>query len=442
MKNTIANKKPFSRRDFIKATAGTAAAAVIPSPILAKDPIKIVFWSNFSSGTKLEALEAMVSRFNKENPDIIVKHTGFQNEDYKSTILNTAFAGGQPPDIFTSVGFEWLFSFVREGAVLDITDYYNQNLRQRFIPGIESTYEYGGKYWGVPWGIGGTPFIYYNIDLLEKIGVTSNEINTIEGFENVCDLSLKAGLTPIGFGNKGQWNAVHWISNCVKNIMGSKRAIDLFTMKSGRWDDPEPLEGLNRMKSWVKKNYFGNTLNETYGVGQERFFAGKTLMLGTGGWVVGGLVKAMKKNPKFQADFTEFPVEVGKPGLGSDWIFWGELFAASNTEDEATRAARIRVLDAVSSPSYHAMCFPIRENTYGARGAAELSEVPLDKLSKKKYKLFNNATSLIPIPDVAIPTQATAVMYEEFQGALMDQVSTKEALTNIADAIERFKPKG
>ena len=74
-------------------------------------------WSNFSAGSALEAVDVMVAAINEANPDINVEHTGFQNEDYKATILNTAFAGGAPPDIFASVGFEWLFAFVRPGAV-------------------------------------------------------------------------------------------------------------------------------------------------------------------------------------------------------------------------------------------------------------------------------------------------------------------------------------
>ena len=436
--------KSLSRRDFLKATAATAVAAgtsVLPNAIAAQDdPINLVMWSNFSTGNTLDAVDAMVARFNEENADILLEHTGFQNEDYKATILNTAFAGGEPPDIFASVGFEWLFAFVRPGAVLDLTDYYDSNLRDRYIPGVEATYEFEGRFWAIPWRVGSTPFMYYNLALFEELGVSAEDIATVDGLANVCDLALDAGITPIGFGNKNQWNAVHWIANFVKNIMGADRANSLFSMREGSWADAEPIEGVNRMKGFVDSGYFGNSLNEAYGIGAERFYAGETVMLGTGGWEVGSLIQRMEEDPDFRADFQEFPVEAGKPGLGSDWIFWGSLWAASHSQDQTAIQARLRALDALGSAEYHALSFQIRQDTYGAIGAVELSGVEMAGLTAKKFDLYENATALIPIPDVAIPTQATATMYEEFQGALLGHVSVEDALNEIADSIERFRP--
>ena len=114
--------KKISRRDFLKASAASAVAVgttALPASVAAQDdPINLVMWSNFSAGTALEAVDVMVASINESNPDIVVEHTGFQNEDYKATILNTAFAGGAPPDIFASVGFEWLFAFVAPGRCI------------------------------------------------------------------------------------------------------------------------------------------------------------------------------------------------------------------------------------------------------------------------------------------------------------------------------------
>ena len=260
-------ERKLSRRDFLKATAASAAVlgtTAVPIPLAAQDdPINLVMWSNFSSGTALEAVDVMVASINEANPDIVVEHTGFQNEDYKATILNTAFAGGAPPDIFASVGFEWLFAFVRPGVVLDITDYYEANLRDRYIPGIEATYEFEGRYWAVPWRVGSTPFIHYNLDLFDQIGASPDDIATIDGLVTVCEKGLEADITPIAFGNKGQWNAVHWISNFVKNIMGAERANALFSMREGTWADADPIEGANRMKSFVDSGYFGALVSTT-----------------------------------------------------------------------------------------------------------------------------------------------------------------------------------
>ena len=437
--------KRLSRRDFLKATAATAAAlgaSAAPLPVAAQDdPINLVMWSNFSAGNTLEAVEAMVARINEEYPDLSVEHAGFQNEDYKATILNTAFAGGAPPDIFASVGFEWLFAFVRPGAVLDITDYYEANLRERYIPGVEATYDFQGRFWAIPWRVGSTPFIHYNLNLFDQIGASPDDLATIDGLMTVCEKGLEAGITPISFGNKGQWNAVHWISNFVKNIMGAERAIELFSMREGSWADAEPIEGANRMKTFVDNGYFGSSINDDYGVGSQRYYAGESLMLGTGGWEVNGLVSKMAEDPEFRGDFTQFPVEEGKPGLGSDWIFWGSLWAASASDDNSAIQARLKVLDALGSVDMQGVSFQVRQDTYAARGAFEASGVEIAGPTAKYYELYENATALLPIPDVAIPTQATATMYEEFQGMLLGHVSVEDALNEIADSIERFRPE-
>ena len=437
--------KRISRRDFLKATAASAAAlgtTALPASVAAQDdPINLVMWSNFSAGTALEAVDIMVASINESNPDIVVEHTGFQNEDYKATILNTAFAGGAPPDIFASVGFEWLFAFVRPGAVLDITDYYETKLRERYIPGVEATYDFEGRFWAVPWRVGSTPFIHYNLNLFDQIGATPEDIATIDGLMSVCEKGLEAGITPIAFGNKGQWNAVHWISNFVKNIMGAERANALFSMREGTWADAEPIEGANQMKNFVDNGYFGNSLNESYGVGSQLYYAGESLMLGTGGWEVSGLVRKMDEDPEFRGNFREFPVEEGKPGLGSDWIFWGSLWAASASDDNATIQARLKVLDALGSAAMQGLSFQVRQDSYAAIGAVEASGIEIAGPTAKYYELYENATSLIPIPDVAIPTQATATMYEEFQGMLLGHVSVEDALQEIADSIERFRPE-
>ena len=91
------------------------------------------------------AINAMVEKFNADNPDIVLVPNGFPSQEYKQQILNTAFAGGDPPDIFTSVGFVWLQELADAGQVLEITDYYRENLADRYVPGMEFGYSFDGR---------------------------------------------------------------------------------------------------------------------------------------------------------------------------------------------------------------------------------------------------------------------------------------------------------
>ena len=84
--------------------------------------------------------------------------------------------------------------------------------------------------------------------------------------------------------------------------MGAERANALFSMREGTWADAEPIEGANQMKNFVDNGYFGNSLNESYGVGSQLYYAGESLMLGTGGWEVSGLVRKMDEDPEFRGE--------------------------------------------------------------------------------------------------------------------------------------------
>jgi hypothetical protein len=127
----------------------------------------------------------------------------------------------------------------------------------------------------------------------------------------------------------------------------------------------------------------------------------------------------------------------GKPGLGSDWIFWGETWGGSKVEAKkaAPPEAKIRVLDAFGSKEYQDLCYEIQQDTYGAKGVGEDSSVELHPLLQKKQDLYLNATSLVPIPDVAMSTAASAVLYDELQGMLLHQVTVEEAMAHIDEAL-------
>lgn len=446
MSNKNGTTKRLSRRDFLKAAGATGAALAIGnidvntgalSAVPTRAQTTVTMWSPFTANSDYgQGLAAMIERFNAENPDISIEHATFPHEEYKASILNTAFAADDPPDVFSSVGFEWLIQFVRTGSVLDLTEFHQTTLKDRYLPGIESTYQYEDKLWGIPWFIGATPFIYYNVDhLVGTLGFSPEDLETIDGMMGVCEAALAADMNPIAFGSKGGIIAVHWLSNFYKTIAGAEQATAMFTQQSGAWTDPEMVEAVNMLKTFYDTGYMGkNTANEDYSIAQEQFLNGDAVMIGTGGWVVGALAK-QAEDPKFEFDFVQFPTIPGKPGRGSDWVFWGELLAAANTDLDPE--IQLRILDAFGSAEYQVLCYELFPDTYAARGVVEAADVELHPLVEKKLTLYKDATALVPIPDVAMPVESSAVLYEEVMGVLLGMVSVEDALENIEESVQR-----
>lgn len=67
------------------------------------------------------ATETMIKRFEEENPDIKIEVLTATNSSYKQKI-KTVINSEDAPDVFAP-GDEYLNKFVREGLVLDLTDF-------------------------------------------------------------------------------------------------------------------------------------------------------------------------------------------------------------------------------------------------------------------------------------------------------------------------------
>ena len=91
-------KNSVSRRTFLKMAGASAASLTALSNsalVSAQDaPIELTLWHSFGGKSARElAINAMVEKFNADNPDIVLVPNGFPSAEYKQQILNTAFAG-------------------------------------------------------------------------------------------------------------------------------------------------------------------------------------------------------------------------------------------------------------------------------------------------------------------------------------------------------------
>ena len=269
--------------------AGTMAFATVAGA----KPVTLELWTALSAPPGSTALNKVVDMFNARNPDIVVHTTAFENTAYE-TALRTAFAGGKPPDIAEVNAGSDAFQFVQSNQLTDLTDFVKQ-FQPILRPGLETMYSYGGKAYGVLWGLKVGNVLYYNPEMLNQQGIEIASLSTWEGFMAACQKFLNAGITPIAFGDRDKWPGNHYFTHLVHATLSKEEydAIGLQTLDPSvrsavKWSDSKATRAWQLYKDLADKKYFtSGYLSDNNDIAAGLFFAGKAPFYTTGSWGVG-----------------------------------------------------------------------------------------------------------------------------------------------------------
>lgn len=124
--------------------------------------LQLMGWS--SSDSENARLQEMVDAFNAANPDLNV--TLNQVPDY-DTVLQTAIAGGSPPDVFYIDSFR-LPDYVAANALMPIGDQMDD--ADDFYPSLRQAFTIDGTFWCPPKDFS-TLALQYNTDLFDAAGL-------------------------------------------------------------------------------------------------------------------------------------------------------------------------------------------------------------------------------------------------------------------------------
>jgi multiple sugar transport system substrate-binding protein len=223
----------LSRRDFLKVGAAAAGSLTAPGLLAAcgstpaptaeptvaaatavatrpPQPANFSLWYRYFWEPVKTTFEGFVDKFLAANPNITMEKNFFGDEDYKSTI-KVAMASDNPPDLFYGYGGNWLKFLVEEGLVADVSGYFDQyKWNDRLTERAANLITIGGKHYSVPTEIC-TAGIYYNKDILTKVGIEPPEVVTWDEFLGYCETIKAAGFLPLCLGNKeGGWTQWWW----------------------------------------------------------------------------------------------------------------------------------------------------------------------------------------------------------------------------------------
>jgi multiple sugar transport system substrate-binding protein len=156
----------------------------------------VTLWSMGGDQPKwVEWMNVLVEKFEKKNPGAKVKVTWYEKMAL-SAALKTALRAGQGPDIIYGEPDQSEYSDAGYLMPLDAVANW-----QNIEPWARTAWSSKGHSWGIPISAY-TNEIYYNKDLMKKLGVTippSGQVSQAE-FLAIVKKSAAAGITPIALG--------------------------------------------------------------------------------------------------------------------------------------------------------------------------------------------------------------------------------------------------
>jgi hypothetical protein len=247
-----------ANRLVIAALLGVVLLAAVTAFASAKSTKKSVSGSvsivGVWTGPEEQAFNAVLDGFKKANPDVNVsyKSTG----DNTPTVLATAVAGGNPPDL-ASVSQPGLVSDFQKKGALKNMDYAKAALTQNYPADIAKLGVIGGHVYGFLIKGANKSTVWYNVAAFKNAGVS--HVGTWAQFLKAAK-TLKASGTPaFSIGGADGWTLTDLFENIYLRQAGPAK-YDLLSKHKIKWTDKSVVTALKTMGAVLQSsNMAGGT---------------------------------------------------------------------------------------------------------------------------------------------------------------------------------------
>jgi multiple sugar transport system substrate-binding protein len=125
-----------------------AAASVFASGVARAEPVVIDYWQ-YTFKERVEAIDELIRRFSRENPDITVRHTNVPYDNYRTRIA-AAIPAGEGPDV-AQLYYGWLDAYIKAGLLQPLPPgaFDTATIDREFFP-IVASMKRDGAYYALP----------------------------------------------------------------------------------------------------------------------------------------------------------------------------------------------------------------------------------------------------------------------------------------------------
>ncbi|MCX5059700.1 MULTISPECIES: ABC transporter substrate-binding protein [unclassified Streptomyces] len=266
---------------------------------------------------------ASATEWNKEHPDSKINYQYFQNDPYKQK-LRTAVGAGNGPVLFENWGGGGLKTYVDAGKVADLTADLNADpaWKNRIFPSVLKSTTFDGKTYGVPVNGVQPVVLYFNKQLLEKVG--AEPPRTWDDLLALVKKFKAKGIAPISMGGASKWPDLMWLEYLVDRVGGPETFANIAAGKKGAWSDPAVLKAAEMIKQLVDAGGFAKgftSVSADTGQAEAQLYTGKAAMILQGSWAYGTMATG---SPKFVSagnlGWSGFPAVSGGKGDASNIV--------------------------------------------------------------------------------------------------------------------------
>ncbi len=215
-----------------KTSAGTKAAAV--SGTISFDGI----WTASSGQTQFQDV---INAFEKKYPGVHVNYKPVGNN--LPTVLSTAVAGGNPPDMADIAQPGTVAQFAAEGKLKPIT-YAKSVIAQNFTPGFAQLGQYSGKLYALPFKAANKSVVWYNVPAFKAAGVTPPK--TFAQLLTDAKTIQASGTPAYSIGGADGWTLTDMFENIYLRTFGAAK-YDALSQHKIKWTDPSVKTALTTM---------------------------------------------------------------------------------------------------------------------------------------------------------------------------------------------------
>jgi raffinose/stachyose/melibiose transport system substrate-binding protein len=297
------------------------------------------------------------------------------------------------------------------------------------VPAAVQAFQYNGKYFGIPLYLD-AKFMGYSKKIFADLGLDAPA--NFEQLLGACDKIREKGITPISFGNKEAWPAVHYAGQLLAFNVPQATLEQDFDPKKATYSDPGYVASLQQFKDLVDRCTDGAAVNGTsYSSALQALSNGKSAMYYQE--IIEFDQAASAETELKPADFGFFVLPVAEDAKGDPKAVEGapEGYMISAASDNIPLA--IDFMKFVTSPEHgqilSAPPYGQPSATVGGASEATMSPSVVNGLTELK-----SASYLMPWLDTANSPRVAAAWLANLQALVGGSMTPEEVMSKVKEA--------
>jgi alpha-glucoside transport system substrate-binding protein len=205
----------------------------------------ITFDGIWTSSSGQKQFQDVINAFNKTYPNVKVNYKPVGNN--LPTVLQTAIAGGHPPDMADIAQPGTVAQLATQGKLKPIT-YATSTIDKNFAPAWKKLGTYSGKLYALVFKAANKSVVWYNVPAFKTAGVTPPK--TFAQLLKDAGTIKASGTPAYSIGGADGWTLTDMFENIYLRTFGSAK-YDQLSQHKIKWTDPSVKTALTSMATII-----------------------------------------------------------------------------------------------------------------------------------------------------------------------------------------------